>query len=208
MTVTPPNSTVDSLKATPAAATPGWYRLDLLWKASTKELKEGLSSNQLSPSWQLLLLSDGSTTRNLQLISGDRISADIISTEPVLLEGENAPDSVAALELPTLRRQVWLTSTKGDRLAYGVTWWNQQQFETTLTDPSQPIGATLSERRIELYREPLSFFLGESAALAEGFGQSGPFWGRHYMLWHQQRPLAAVYEVFSSAVSQYLGSSR
>lgn len=204
LTVTSPHATADSANA----PTPGWNRLDLLWQASPDELKQGLSSNQLSPSWQLLLLSDGSTTRNLQLISGDRVSADIINTGPVLLEGENAPASVAALELPTLRRQVWLKSAKGDRLAYGVTWWNQQQFESTLTEPSRPIGANLSDRRIELYRELLGLFLGESAALSEGFGQPGPFWGRHYMLWHQQRPLAAVYEVFSSAVSQYLGSSR
>ncbi|MEM6445860.1 MAG: chorismate lyase [Cyanobacteria bacterium J06642_2] len=208
MTITPPHSTVGSANASELAESPGWHRLDLLWQAGSEELEKGMSVNQLSPSWQLLLLSDGSTTRNLQLISGDRISADIIDTAPVLLEGENAPPSVAALELPTLRRQVWLTSAQGDRLAYGVTWWNQKQFETVLSDPSRPIGANLNDRRIELYRELLGLFLGESAALAEGFGQTGPFWGRHYMLWHQERPLAAVYEVFSSAVSQYLGSSR
>lgn len=33
----------------------------------------------------------------------------------------------------------------------------------------------------------------------------GPFWGREYIFWHGGRPLTVIYEVFSSALEEFLG---
>ena len=42
-------------------------------------------------------------------------------------------------------------------------------------------------------------------AVCRAFQASGPFWGRHYVFWHNGKPLTLIYEVFSTALEQYLG---
>lgn len=37
------------------------------------------------------------------------------------------------------------------------------------------------------------------------FQASGPFWGRHYVFWHNGKPLTLIYEVFNTALESYLG---
>ena len=37
------------------------------------------------------------------------------------------------------------------------------------------------------------------------FQTRGPFWGREYIFWHGGRPLTVIYEVFSSALEEFLG---
>jgi hypothetical protein len=50
----------------------------------------------------------------------------------------------------------------------------------------------------------LSFFL--LFQLTEvSFDQTGPFWGRNYLFWHQGKPLTAIYEVFSPVLAKFLG---
>lgn len=39
------------------------------------------------------------------------------------------------------------------------------------------------------------------------FKAPGPYWGRHYVFWHNGKPLTLIYEVFSTALEQYLGPS-
>ena len=38
------------------------------------------------------------------------------------------------------------------------------------------------------------------------FGAAGPCWGRQYLFWHGGRPLTLIYEVFSTALQDFLGS--
>jgi chorismate lyase len=56
-----------------------------------------------------------------------------------------------------------------------------------------------------LYRDVQGIYSGDSPALATAFGESGPFWGRHYLFWHHGQPLTLIYEVFSPYLQQYLG---
>jgi chorismate lyase len=37
------------------------------------------------------------------------------------------------------------------------------------------------------------------------FGEAGPFWGRQYFFWHNEKPLTLIYEVFSPALQRLLG---
>jgi len=39
------------------------------------------------------------------------------------------------------------------------------------------------------------------------FGRSGPFWARHYLFYHNGRPLTLIYEVFSPNLDEWLGDS-
>ncbi len=43
--------------------------------------------------------------------------------------------------------------------------------------------------------------------LCREFGESGPFWGRQYIFWHDDKPLTLIYEVFSTSLQRLLGPS-
>jgi chorismate lyase len=173
----------------------GWHALQPLWQAGPVAVQEGLPHHQLAPAWQILLLGDGSPTRHLQLLTREPTEVDVIDMAPVGDDQDGAPEILAVVPGPRLRRQVWLRTASGQRLAYAVSWW----------EASLPIWASLARLRTELYRDIQGLHFGHCPALEAAFGQVGPFWGRHYLFWHRGKPLTLIYEVFSPCLSRYLG---
>jgi chorismate lyase len=153
-----------------------------------------------------MLLGDGSPTRHLQLLTGEPTEVDVIDMSPTGLNGDNAPAAIHLVPGPRLRRQVWLRTPSGQRLAYATSWWELSHVDDYLQNRSLPIWASLAHLRTELYRDVQGVHFGDSLALAEAFGYPGPFWGRHYLFWHRGQPLTLIYEVFSPYLSKYLGA--
>ncbi len=168
-------------------------------------VQEGLSHSQLAPAWQILLLGDGSPTRHLQLVTGEPTEVDVIDMSPIGLDPDNAPAQLQVVPGPRLRRQVWLRTASGQRLAYATSWWEASHVDDYLQNRSIPIWASLARLRTELYRDVQGIYYGHSPELEKAFGQSGPFWGRHYLFWHHGQPFTLIYEVFSPYLERYLG---
>ena len=168
-------------------------------------VQQGLPHTQLAPAWQMLLLGDGSPTRHLQLLTGEPTEVDVIDMSPVGMDADAAPNQIQAVPGPRLRRQGWLRTTSGQRLAYATSWWEASHVDEYLQNRSLPIWASLARLRTELYRDVQGIYYGQSDALESAFGQTGPFWGRHYLFWHHGRPLTLIYEVFSPYLTNYLG---
>ena len=179
--------------------------MDPLWQGGEPVVKGGLPHDQLAPAWQILLLGDGSPTRHLQLLTRDRTEVDVIDMSLIGADLDGAPDGIRAIPGPRLRRQVWLRTAAGQRLAYATSWWEASHVDDYLQNRSLPIWANLTRLRTELYREVQGIYYGHSRPLEIAFGQKGPFWGRHYLFWHNGRPLTLIYEVFSPYLTRYLG---
>jgi chorismate lyase len=192
----------------PAANVLDWQRLSLTWQSNQDALQLGVPRNLLAPTWQVLLLGDGSTTRHLQLLTGEQISVDVIDMSPVGMGMDHAPELIQSVPGPRLRRQVWLKDASGNRLAYAVSWWEASHVDEYLCNRKLPIWASLADLRMELYRDIRDVSLGDSKFLAAAFGYDGPFWGRYYLFWHDGKPLTLIYEVFSPYLELYLGSAR
>ncbi len=190
----------------PTTPTTTWNALELLWQGSDTQVQAGLPPHQLAPAWQMMLLGDGSPTRYLQLITGNPTEIDLIDMSPIGHSHDHAPAQILQVPGPRVRRQVWLTNG-GERTAYATSWWEQSHVDEYLENRSIPIWASLAKLRTELYRDVQGIYYGESAAIAEGFGHPGPFWGRHYLFWHHGQPLTMIYEVFSPRLEHYLGRS-
>lgn len=171
-------------------------------------MQRGLPHDQLAPAWQILLLGDGSPTRHLQLLTRDRTEVDVIDMSHIGLDLDGAPDVIRAVPGPRLRRQVWLRTASGQRLAYATSWWEASHVDEYLQNRSLPIWANLTRLRTELYRDVQGIFYGHSKPLEVAFGQRGPFWGRYYLFWHNGSPLTLIYEVFSPYLTRYLGPTR
>ena len=90
---------------------------------------------------------------------------------------------------------------------YAASWWSEETFKTYMTDDESPMWTNLRSQNVELYREVRRVYLGDNAALEAVFGAEGPFWGRHYIFWHEGEPMTVVYEVFNPALERQLGPS-
>jgi chorismate lyase len=184
-----------------------WQRLDMSWVGDQVTLLHGVPRHLLTPPWQVLVLGDGSTTRHLQLLTGESISVDVVDMSLIGMHSDHAPDLIQAVPGPRLRRQVWLKTASGQRLAYATSWWEASHVDEYLRNRSIPIWSSLANLRMELYRDIREAFRGDSEALERAFGCPGPFWGRYYLFWHDGKPLTLIYEVFSSCLESYLGPS-
>ncbi|MEM6449526.1 MAG: chorismate lyase [Cyanobacteria bacterium P01_D01_bin.105] len=182
-----------------------WHSLQLLWEGDKSVVDAGLPHDQLSPAWQILMLGDGSPTRHLQLLTREPTEVDVIDMSLVGNGGDQAPAPIDKVPGPHLRRQVWLRTGSGQRLAYATSWWEASHVDEYLKNRSLPIWASLAELRTELYRDIQGIYFGHSPALESAFEQKGPFWGRHYLFWHHGKPLTMIYEVFSPYLIRYLG---
>lgn len=183
-----------------------WHKLDALWQGDETVVQQGLPHEQLAPAWQMLLLGDGSPTRHLQLLTGEPTEVDVIDMSLIGDDLDNAPDLIQRVPGPRLRRQVWLRTASGQRLAYATSWWEASHVDEYLQNRSLPIWASLTRLRTELHRDVQGIYYGYSPALELAFEQPGPFWGRHYLFWHHGQPLTLIYEVFSPYLTRYLGN--
>ncbi|SKB14342.1 conserved hypothetical protein [Planktothrix sp. PCC 11201] len=191
----------------PVTQPTAWHRLKCRWQGDEAIVKQGLPHSQLSPPWQILMLGDGSPTRHLQLLTGEPTEVDVIDMSAIGLSTDNAPEQILAVPGPRVRRQVWLRTASGQRLAYATSWWEASHVDEYLQNRSLPIWASLARLRTELYRDVQGIYYGDSKALELAFGESGPFWGRHYLFWHHGKPLTLIYEVFSPYLTRYLGET-
>ena len=186
--------------------TPGsWHCLKPIWSGEKDVVQQGLPHEQLSPTWQMLLLGDGSPTHHLQLLTGEPTEVDVIDMSLIGKRDDGAPVEIEAIAEPRLRRQVWLRTASGQRLAYAASWWNADIVDDYLQNRSLPIWRSLSTLHTELYRDVRGVYCGHCSELESAFGQKAPFWGRHYLFWHDRQPLTLIYEVFSPYLQKYLG---
>ena len=183
-----------------------WHCLTPIWQGGEEAIKRGLPHTQLAPTWQLLLLGDGSPTRHVQLLTGEPTEVDVIDMSAIGMNTDNAPTMMQMLPGPRVRRQVWVRTASGQRLYYAASWWEASHVDEYLQNKSLPIWASLARLRTELYRDVQGIYYGNSEALESGFQEKGPFWGRHYLFWHHGQPLTLIYEVFSPFLTKYLGA--
>ncbi|MTJ16513.1 MULTISPECIES: chorismate lyase [unclassified Dolichospermum] len=183
-----------------------WHCLTPIWQGGEEAIKRGLPHSQLAPTWQLLLLGDGSPTRHVQLLTGEPTEVDVIDMSAIGMNADNAPTMMQMLPGPRVRRQVWVRTASGQRLYYAASWWEASHVDEYLQNKSLPIWASLARLRTELYRDVQGIYYGNSEALELGFQEKGPFWGRHYLFWHHGQPLTLIYEVFSPFLTKYLGA--
>ncbi len=192
----------------PSIACQHWHRLDPIWQGSAESVKQGLPHEQLAPAWQILLLGDGSPTRHLGLLTREKIEVDVIDMSTIGEGNDGAPAQIETVPTPHLRRQVWLRTASGQRLAYATSWWDANHVDEYLQNRNLPIWESLSRLHTELYRDIQGIYYGRSPELEVAFQEKGPFWGRHYIFWHDGKPLTLIYEVFSPYLRKYLGETQ
>lgn len=129
---------------------PNWHPLSTpaTWSGSEADALDPSTSPAafaaLPPSWKVLLLSDGSVTRHLQILTGRPVAVDLLEMGRIGGEGEGSgsegsdseenrndnssglPSGAELLKGPLVQRRVLLRADegKGQALVYAASWWN------------------------------------------------------------------------------------
>ena len=208
-------------------AASSWFALDPVLSArddatAMASMRSDIALSALSPTWRMLLLSDGSVTRHLAVLYGAR------KTEvEVRWQGEDdgvgraAPNDVKMIKGDRIiRREVFLrpSALDGDGrgvdedgggatppAVYASSWWSETEMKKFMPERESSMWANLRTQHVELYREIRMVYCGHSAELEEVFQAKGPFWGRHYIFWNGGEPITIVYEVFNPSLVDVLG---
>lgn len=122
---------------------------------------------------------------------------------------DRAPEQVALIGKPRVRRRVWLNNERGDRLGYAVSWWAAADADQFLPDKHRPIGGNMATARLDVYRELVCVMRGVCPSLAREFGcedaDSRELWCRYYVMWRGGRALNLIYECFSPVLERWMG---
>ena len=184
-----------------------WHQISKpIWQGDEARIRQGLPFEILAPVWQMFLLGDGAPTRHLQLLTHGEITVDVVAMTPIGDSDDQAPPDIAAIEGPRIRRQIWLRSRRtGEVFSHATSWWSAAKMAQHLSDPSLPIWVSLNQKYTELYRDLKGVYHGACPGLGEHFQAEGPYWGRHYLLWHGGEPITMIYEIYSPNLKKYLG---
>lgn len=183
-----------------------WHQIQPLWQGDQQVIQSGLPFDRLSPYWQMFLLGDGAPTRHLQLLTQSEIVVEVVQMVEIGDDKDNAPSDIQAIPAPRIRRQIWLKSTGGEVFSHATSWWAKATIQNHLQNPSLPVWKSLNQKHTELYRDLRQIYYGHCPGVTPTFAQAGPYWGRHYLLWHGGAPLTLIYEVYSPILQKYLGS--
>jgi len=167
-----------------------------------KELEEQVGT--LSPVHKILLGTDGSVTRMLEIITGHPVTV-VTRVQEVVHADRATADSLAVEEGdPINHRVVELRDTETNEvLVYAVSDTPisrlSHEFRHDLMKADVPIGTIMQNHRIEARREILDArVLPADATFSTVFGiyRDEPLLNRRYQIIHQEQPLIAIEETF------------
>ncbi len=178
----------------------------ILWEENASSFLSKNSLPEISGSWKLMLLGDGSPTRHLQLLTKKETKIELIGMDLDSRSNAERPQEIHQLKKPLIRRQVWIKSDNLT-LAWAESWWNNEEVKMHLINTKEPIWKNLTKDRSELFREVDAIAIVNADWLQKEFSVQGPFWSRNYRFFRNQKPLTIIREVFNPYIENWLGSS-
>lgn len=149
--------------------------------------------NLIPIEWQLILISDGSFTQNLNSLTGKRISLEVISLNNTKIINNNKNIII---------REVWIKDNKYNKLAFAKSLWPITNSTRNIELPKdKPIGQSLIEFKVDIYKDIHEIYYGYCGYLERKFNYNGPTWGRKYTLYYKKKRLATIQEIFSPQIT-------
>ncbi|CAI6003592.1 unnamed protein product [Closterium sp. NIES-64] len=150
---------------------PDWYPVKPIWQGTEQcvlEQKDLLLS--LPRLWRMMLLSDGSVTRHLELLLGEQVTVDCVEMRGIGHALLGLPPGTALVPGPRVQRQVHLKPASDEVLVYAASWWAAEEVKSALPAVQQPVWKTLQQQRTELFRSLERLYYGSSPHLERAHG--------------------------------------
>jgi len=187
-----------------------WYTLVRGWFNPEKE-RGGPELGGLKPHQLLLLLSDGSMTLELGLLSGNRVEVEVMYRGTTRLDDRLASYLDEEPGTGAIVRDVWLTDGK-KRLVYAHSLIPLSRLRPGLLDElerysNEPLGRVLNSKKIFFCKEKLEVATVKCERVSKDLGidPASPLVARRYILFNRQGKddwviKASVLEIFSPEV--------
>ena len=184
------------------------YKLINKWSAAKTAVFPDFNLSNLPPHQKLLLLSDGSLTLELEILTNDKIRAEIIRTGTGKIEKQDAGYLEVESSCLALKRTVWLIAS-GKRLVYAHTVIPLSRIDAGVLEameknPEEPLGRVFLEKGVFFLKDKLEIAAIECAEAATGLGlkKTTRLFARRCILTNKTNGgewliKAAVIEVFS-----------
>nr|YP_009294282.1 hypothetical protein Palma_090 [Palmaria palmata]AOM67722.1 hypothetical protein Palma_090 [Palmaria palmata] len=170
------------------------YTFIKIWSTNIENKKIFCSSfNDFIPKeWQLLLTSDGSLTRHINILRRKKVQIHIIINRRTVLENTKyfLLDRVSET-----KREVWLMNGN-QTLIFAQSYWLEPK-QSLQFNSHKPIGQVLIDNEINVHREITHIYCGYCEIIESKFGNKGPLWGRSYLLYFNRTPTLIINEIFS-----------
>lgn len=135
--------------------------------------------NKILPyEWQILLISDGSFTQNLNSLSSRKIKIELISK-------------------PYHKREVILKDNNNNNLAFAKSLLTKNYEKNIKLPLDKPIGQYLIKFKIDIYKDIHEIYYGYFPYSYLIFNSNEPIWGRKYTIYYQNKPVVIIQEFFS-----------
>nr|YP_009296842.1 hypothetical protein Bangp_103 [Bangiopsis subsimplex]AOM66185.1 hypothetical protein Bangp_103 [Bangiopsis subsimplex]ARO90455.1 conserved hypothetical plastid protein [Bangiopsis subsimplex] len=166
-------------------------------------LSNVVSCHILPIEWQIILFSDGSLTRHLEILLGEFIYVKIQAKNLWRLNPLLEKFIYSQIPYPRIKREIWLTTEKNVKVIYAISLWNNKALYKHFKNRNIPLGKILIESELDIHKQTYKIELIISSNLEKQFKRQGPFWSRSYFLIHSKNILAFVQEIFSPQILEY-----
>lgn len=145
--------------------------------------------------WQIILINEGSFTRNLDCITGIKTNLRIqqkYTTQYIKQSTRNI-------------RCVWLENCIYTKLIFARSLWLLKYRDSIhqKLNRNQPIGSLLIAFDKEIYKRIQEIYLGYSQYLEQKFKIIQPIWGRKCILYYNNKKYAIIEEFFSPNIISF-----
>nr|YP_010728839.1 hypothetical protein P6G75_pgp076 [Lithothamnion corallioides]WEA77115.1 hypothetical protein [Lithothamnion corallioides] len=133
--------------------------------------------------WQLMLLSDGSFTQNLNSIIGQNININLIRQN---LINKNQ-----------IIRQVWIEGLHKNKMAFAESYWKKNDIKKSELSYCKPIGKSMINDELDISKKIHNINYGYNFFIEKTLQIKHPIFSREYIIWYNNKPLTTIKEFFS-----------
>nr|QCI04993.1 hypothetical protein [Callithamnion tetricum] len=144
--------------------------------------------------WKLILISDGSFTRNLHGLTG-------YSTEIEISQKYNYIDNILARNI----RIAWLKNQNCKILTFAQSICILKNTYTSYINiyKKKPIGTSFISSKTDIYKKIEEIYYGYCYYLEKKFNSKQPIWGRKYTIYYTQDSYITIQEFFSPHIISF-----
>nr|YP_010728610.1 hypothetical protein P6G74_pgp044 [Phymatolithon calcareum]WEA76916.1 hypothetical protein [Phymatolithon calcareum] len=140
--------------------------------------------------WQLILLSDGSFTQNLNSIKGQKIRINLIQQN--LIKNNQ------------ILRQVWIEDLHKNKIAFAESSWEKNNIKKSKPNNYRPIGKSMIKYELDISKKIHNINYGYNYFTEKAFKLKQPILSREYTICYNKQNLTTIKEFFSPDLKSIL----
>ncbi|KAL4461163.1 hypothetical protein ABPG72_009051 [Tetrahymena utriculariae] len=180
-----------------------------------KSFTRDSTDSQFTTMWRLILLSDGSNTKNLESLTQDTVKTEVISEEDIKNEQKVLANESLLFDIfqnkifsdSELVKRVVILHSKEQPLVYARSYWPKEKYEQVMKNKQVAIGHNMTQSKLEYFREIKSIntvLWDEKLNKYNGESSQKENFARGYIIYNNREPMTYIEEYFTHQINKFL----